>query len=145
MSNFIKKITFFFTIIKFCFLVQVTILLLTYPNCLNALIVSGGNTQLIYFEKIGKYRIIGETKDDAAGECFDKTARILGLNYPGGPEISKKAKECKSNIYNITPPRPMINDKNYDFSFSGLKTAVLYHSKKNKIRGFIFFLILKIR
>jgi len=98
-----------------------------------ALIVSGGNTQLIYFEKIGKYRIIGETKDDAAGECFDKTARILGLNYPGGPEISKKAKECKSNIYNITLPRPMINDKNYDFSFSGLKTAVLYHSKKNKI------------
>ena len=98
-----------------------------------ALIVSGGNTQLIYFEKIGKYKIIGETKDDAAGECFDKTARILGLNYPGGPEISKKAKESKSNIYNITLPRPMINDKNYDFSFSGLKTAVLYHSKKNKI------------
>jgi N6-L-threonylcarbamoyladenine synthase len=98
-----------------------------------ALIVSGGNTQLIYFEKIGKYKIIGETRDDAAGECFDKTARILGLNYPGGPEISKKAKECKSNIYNIALPRPMMNDKNYDFSFSGLKTAVLYHSKENKI------------
>ena len=98
-----------------------------------ALIVSGGNTQLIYFEKIGKYKIIGETRDDAAGECFDKTARILGLDYPGGPEISKKAKECKSNKYNIVLPRPMINEKNYDFSFSGLKTAVLYHSKKHKI------------
>jgi N6-L-threonylcarbamoyladenine synthase len=98
-----------------------------------ALIVSGGNTQLIYFEKIGKYKIIGETRDDAAGECFDKTARILGLDYPGGPEISKKAKECKTNKYNITLPRPMINEKNYDFSFSGLKTAVLYHAKKNKI------------
>ncbi|MDD2274559.1 MAG: tRNA (adenosine(37)-N6)-threonylcarbamoyltransferase complex transferase subunit TsaD [Candidatus Pacebacteria bacterium] len=98
-----------------------------------ALIVSGGNTQLIYFEKIGKYKIIGETRDDAAGECFDKTARILGLDYPGGPEISKKAKDCKTNKHNITLPRPMINDKNYDFSFSGLKTAVLYHSKKNRI------------
>jgi len=98
-----------------------------------ALIVSGGNTQLIYFEKIGKYKIIGETRDDAAGECFDKTARVLGLDYPGGPEISKKAKECKTNKYNITLPRPMINEKNYDFSFSGLKTAVLYHAKKNKI------------
>lgn len=98
-----------------------------------ALIVSGGNTQLIYFEKIGKYKIIGETRDDAAGECFDKTARILGLDYPGGPQIAKKAKECNTNKYKIVLPRPMINDKNYDFSFSGLKTAVLYHSKKNKI------------
>jgi N6-L-threonylcarbamoyladenine synthase len=98
-----------------------------------ALIVSGGNTQLIYFEKIGKYKIIGETRDDAAGECFDKTARMLGLDYPGGPEISKKAKECKTKKCNITLPRPMINERNYDFSFSGLKTSVLYHTKKNKI------------
>lgn len=98
-----------------------------------ALIISGGNTQLIYFEKIGKYKIIGETRDDAVGECLDKTARILELPYPGGPEIYRKAKECKTNKYKIKLPRPMKHEKNYDFSFSGLKTAVLYHSKENKI------------
>ena len=98
-----------------------------------ALIISGGNTQIILVEKIGKYKIIGETRDDAAGECLDKTARMLGLTYPGGPEIYKKAKECKTNKYNIVLPRPMKHEKNYDFSFSGLKTAVLYHSKKVKI------------
>jgi N6-L-threonylcarbamoyladenine synthase len=96
------------------------------------LIVSGGNTQIIYIKKIGDYKIIGETRDDAAGECFDKTARMLGLGYPGGPIIAKKAKECKSNQYNISLPRPMMKDKNYDFSFSGLKTAVLYDIKKRK-------------
>ncbi len=91
------------------------------------LIVSGGHTQLILMEKIGQYKIIGETRDDAAGECFDKTARILGLSYPGGPEIAKIAK--KNGIINL--PRPMIYAKNYDFSFSGLKTAVLYKTKKD--------------
>jgi len=97
-----------------------------------ALIVSGGNTQIIYVKKIGEYKIVGETRDDAAGECFDKTARILGLAYPGGPLIAKKAKECKSNKYDISLPRPMMKEKNYDFSFSGLKTAVLYDRKKRK-------------
>jgi N6-L-threonylcarbamoyladenine synthase len=95
-----------------------------------ALIVSGGNTQLIQMNDIGKYKLIGETRDDAAGECFDKTARILGLKYPGGPEISKNASNFKKAKYHISLPRPMIYDKNYDFSFSGLKTAVLYDYKK---------------
>lgn len=94
------------------------------------LIVSGGNTQLILMEKIGKYKLIGETRDDAAGECFDKTARILGLNYPGGREISRQAKTFKKPVYNIRLPRPMLYEKNFDFSFSGLKTAVLYDFKK---------------
>jgi len=97
-----------------------------------SLVVSGGHTQLILMEKIGKYTILGETRDDAAGECFDKTAKILGLEYPGGPVISKLAKKAKRN-YNINLPRPMINTKDYDFSFSGLKTAVLYfHQKQDK-------------
>ena len=88
------------------------------------LIVSGGHTQLILMREVGKYKIIGETRDDAAGECFDKVARILGLGYPGGPIISKLAKKPKHQAIHL--PRPMIFQKNYDFSFSGLKTAVLY-------------------
>ena len=94
-----------------------------------ALVVSGGHTQLILMKALGKYKILGETRDDAAGECFDKTARILGLSYPGGPEIAKMASEAKRQK-NIKLPRPMIYSKNYDFSFSGLKTAVLYNFKK---------------
>ena len=96
-----------------------------------ALIVSGGHTQLILVKDIGKYKIIGETRDDAAGECFDKVAKILGLGYPGGPIISKKAAQNKGAKL-IELPRPMIFQKNYDFSFSGLKTAVLYNFKKQK-------------
>lgn len=100
------------------------------------LVVSGGHTQLILMEKIGKYKIIGETRDDAAGECLDKTARILGLGYPGGPVISKKASLWnKKNKYKINLPRPMLNQKNYDFSFSGLKTAVLYDFKNRSEKG----------
>ena len=97
-----------------------------------ALVVSGGHTGLILMEDIGKYKLIGETRDDAAGECFDKIARILGLGYRGGPKIAAKAAEYRiSNVeYRINLPRPMINQKNYDFSFSGLKTAVLYDFKK---------------
>ncbi len=97
-----------------------------------ALIVSGGHTQLILMKNFGGYRILGETRDDAAGECFDKTARVLGLGYPGGPAIEAEASKAKTNR-DPTPvslPRPMIYHKNYDFSFSGLKTAVLYHHKK---------------
>jgi len=95
-----------------------------------ALVVSGGHTQIILVEKIGKYKILGETRDDAAGECFDKAARILGLEYPGGPIISKWAE--KGEAGRITLPRPMFNTKDYDFSFSGLKTAILYHHQKQK-------------
>ncbi len=96
------------------------------------LVVSGGHTQLILMKAIGKYQLIGETRDDAAGECFDKVARILGLGYPGGPIISKLAAKGKKS--KIVLPRPMINQKNYDFSFSGLKTAVLYNYRSQSPR-----------
>ncbi|MBI2098602.1 MAG: tRNA (adenosine(37)-N6)-threonylcarbamoyltransferase complex transferase subunit TsaD [Candidatus Wildermuthbacteria bacterium] len=136
-----------------------------------ALIVSGGHTQLVLVKDIGKYEMIGETRDDAAGECFDKTARILGLEYPGGPAIAEQARlwgedmllsgklseavwhgpakggqtaesatperplgrergdsrKQHSERHNIRLPRPMMHTKDYDFSFSGLKTAVLYN------------------
>src|SRR3989339_124079 len=113
-----------------------------------ALVVSGGHTQIILMEKIGKYKILGETRDDAAGECFDKCAKILGLEYPGGPIISQLASnavipsltgnpesvhkplDSRFRGNDIHLPRPMLNTKDYDFSFSGLKTAVLYHHKK---------------
>ncbi|MEK7209367.1 MAG: tRNA (adenosine(37)-N6)-threonylcarbamoyltransferase complex transferase subunit TsaD [Patescibacteria group bacterium] len=94
------------------------------PFPVLSLIVSGGHTQLVYSKKIGRYQIIGETLDDAAGEAFDKVAKLLGLGYPGGPEISKLA--AKGNPLRFNLPRPMINSKNFDFSFSGLKTAALY-------------------
>ncbi|MFA7715303.1 MAG: tRNA (adenosine(37)-N6)-threonylcarbamoyltransferase complex transferase subunit TsaD [Candidatus Paceibacterota bacterium] len=100
------------------------------------LIASGGHTQLVLMERIGSYRTLGESRDDAAGECLDKTARILGLSYPGGPiiyEIAKNFKPEKSKI-TVKLPRPMIFSKNYDFSFSGLKTAVLYEFKKREIK-----------
>jgi N6-L-threonylcarbamoyladenine synthase len=91
------------------------------------LIVSGGHTQIILIKKIEQYKIIGETRDDAAGEAFDKIARILGLGYPGGPIISQQAEiSTKNNKLSVQLPRPMFNTKDYDFSFSGLKTAVLY-------------------
>lgn len=92
------------------------------------LIVSGGHTQLILMKKDLNYKIIGETVDDAAGEAFDKVAKLLGLNYPGGPLIEKIAKKGDRNKFNFT--RPMMNSKNYNFSFSGLKTAVLYETRK---------------
>ncbi|MBI4119982.1 MAG: tRNA (adenosine(37)-N6)-threonylcarbamoyltransferase complex transferase subunit TsaD [Parcubacteria group bacterium] len=95
---------------------------LKYP--LLSLIVSGGHTQLVYSKKLGHYQIIGETRDDAAGEAFDKVAKLLGLSYPGGPEISRLAE--KGNPTRFDLPRPMINSPDFDFSFSGLKTAVLY-------------------
>lgn len=118
------------------------------------LIVSGGHTELFLMKDINKgdaskdssssrptwkYKLLGETRDDAAGECLDKVARILGLDYPGGPEIEKIANLYKPNsrifanklakFSKIKLPRPMISQKNYDFSFSGLKTAVLYLTK----------------
>lgn len=99
------------------------------------LVVSGGHTQLILMKKKGKYEILGETRDDAAGECFDKTARILGLGYPGGPAIAEQAAKARqNNQLSINLPRPMFYTKDYDFSFSGLKTAVLYDYKKRSAR-----------
>ncbi len=88
------------------------------------LVVSGGHTQLILVKGHGKYQLLGQTRDDAAGEAFDKVAKLLNLGYPGGPIISQRAK--KGNPQAIDLPRPMINSRDFDFSFSGLKTAVLY-------------------
>jgi len=97
-----------------------------------SLFVSGGHTQLILMNKIFNYKIIGDSRDDAAGECFDKTGRLLGIDYPAGPTISKFAQKGNSDFFIF--PRPMINSPCLDFSFSGLKTAVLYFLKdKNKI------------
>ena len=94
-----------------------------------ALLISGGHTELVDIEGWGKYKVIGETVDDAVGEAFDKTARMLGLPYPGGPEISRLAEYAReNNIPHIAKlPRPMLHSHNNNFSFSGLKTAVLYY------------------
>jgi len=122
-----------------------------------ALVVSGGHTQIILMKGLNKYEILGETKDDAAGECFDKCAKILGLGYPGGPAIAAAAAKFKirnqksetnsestlrrvrftsgkiqNSKFAATLPRPMINTKSYDFSFSGLKTALLYKTEELK-------------
>lgn len=96
------------------------------------LVVSGGHTQLVLMKKHLNYEIIGETLDDAAGEAFDKVARILNLDYPGGPIVAQKALINKSYKLKATLPRPIINSNNFNFSFSGLKTAVLYLVKKNE-------------
>ena len=93
-----------------------------------ALVVSGGHTLLVLMKAHGKYEIIGETVDDAAGEAFDKTAKLLGLGYPGGPALSRLAEKGNPEKFNF--PRPMINSKDFNFSFSGLKTAVLYEVQK---------------
>jgi N6-L-threonylcarbamoyladenine synthase len=102
-----------------------------------SLLISGGHTQIVLVDEIGKYKIVGETLDDAIGECFDKVARTLGLEYPGGPKISKLAAEARrEDIRSPEPlPRPMISSKNLSFSFSGLKTAVLYLVKKISATG----------
>lgn len=88
-----------------------------------ALLVSGGHTQLMAVRGIGDYQMLGETVDDAAGEAFDKTAKLLGLPYPGGPILSRLAEGGDPERFRL--PRPMLNSGNCDFSFSGLKTAVL--------------------
>ncbi|WP_324779382.1 tRNA (adenosine(37)-N6)-threonylcarbamoyltransferase complex transferase subunit TsaD [Thiobacillus sedimenti] len=88
-----------------------------------ALLVSGGHTQLMLVSGVGRYTLLGETLDDAAGEAFDKTAQLLGLGYPGGPALSKLA--ATGDPVRLTLPRPMLNSGDFDFSFSGLKTAVL--------------------
>ncbi len=98
-----------------------------------AVLISGGHTEIVKIESWGKYKVIGQTVDDAVGEAFDKVARILGLPYPGGPEISKLAEKARTeNIPKVAKlPRPMINSNNLNFSFSGLKTAVLYYVRDN--------------
>src|SRR5262249_12313170 len=88
-----------------------------------ALLVSGGHSQLFEVARVGDYRLLGDTLDDAAGEAFDKTAKLLGLPYPGGPALAALA--TKGRPGRITLPRPMIDSGDLDFSFSGLKTAVL--------------------
>ncbi|KRN57136.1 tRNA (adenosine(37)-N6)-threonylcarbamoyltransferase complex transferase subunit TsaD [Carnobacterium divergens] len=93
---------------------------LTFP--LLALVVSGGHTELVYMEKDGDYQIIGETRDDASGEAYDKVGRVLGLTYPGGKRIDEMAK-MGSDTFHF--PRGMIKENNYDFSFSGLKSAFI--------------------
>ena len=89
-----------------------------------ALLVSGGHTMLIEVRAIGSYRLLGETRDDAAGEAFDKTAKLLGLPYPGGPELARLADQGTPGVFSF--PRPMLDRPGLEFSFSGLKTAVLH-------------------
>lgn len=112
-SNFLKKVG-----------VKSTLRSLSEVGPILNLIVSGGHTELVLMRGHGKYKIIGETLDDAVGEAFDKVARLLGLGYPGGPIISKIAEDGNPDRYPL--PSPMLNSKNYNFSYSGLKTAVLY-------------------
>lgn len=111
-----------------------------------ALLVSGGHTQLMRVDGVGRYELLGETMDDAAGEAFDKSAKLLGLGYPGGPAISRLAEFGDPAAYHL--PRPMLHSKNLNFSFSGLKTAVLTvvkrhttnlceQDKANIARGFV--------
>lgn len=95
---------------------------------LLALLISGGHTELVLMRDWHTYELIGETRDDAVGEAFDKVARMLDLPYPGGPQISRLAEAARADgvVPSVTLPRPMIDAANFDFSFSGLKTAVLY-------------------
>jgi len=106
---------------------------LTFP--ILCLVVSGGHTQLILMKNHGQYKLLGETRDDAAGEAFDKVAKLLNLGYPGGPLISQKAQKGNPQAFNL--PRPMLKSNDFDFSFSGLKTAALYLLRnKTKDRPF---------
>jgi len=93
-----------------------------------ALLVSGGHTQLMRVDGVGRYELLGETIDDAAGEAFDKSAKLMGLGYPGGPALSKLAQQGDPAAFKL--PRPLLHSGNLDFSFAGLKTAVLTQTKK---------------
>lgn len=97
------------------------------PNV--SLIVSGGHTILAFVESENKFRVLGSTIDDAAGECFDKTGKLLGLPYPAGPEIDRLAEKGNPRAFDF--PRPLLHDANDDFSFSGLKTSVRYFLRDN--------------
>jgi N6-L-threonylcarbamoyladenine synthase len=93
-----------------------------------ALLVSGGHTQLMQVDSVGRYKLLGETIDDAAGEAFDKSAKLMGLPYPGGPGLSRLAEQGNPAAYKL--PRPLLHSGDLDFSFAGLKTAVLTQSQK---------------
>jgi len=93
-----------------------------------ALLVSGGHTQLMRVDGVGRYEMLGETIDDAAGEAFDKSAKLMGLGYPGGPALSRLAEQGDPAAFKL--PRPLLHSGNLDFSFAGLKTAVLTQAKK---------------
>lgn len=93
-----------------------------------ALLVSGGHTQLMRVDGVGRYTLLGESIDDAAGEAFDKSAKLMGLDYPGGPLLARMAEEGNPKAYLL--PRPLLHSGNLDFSFAGLKTAVLVQSQK---------------
>ena len=93
-----------------------------------ALLVSGGHTQLMRVDGVGRYELLGETIDDAAGEAFDKSAKLLGLGYPGGPALSRLAQQGDPEAFKL--PRPLLHSGDLDFSFAGLKTAVLTQAKK---------------
>ena len=94
------------------------------------LTVSGGHTDLLYFSEFGDYEILGRSRDDAAGEAFDKVAKVLEIGYPGGPAVETLARQGDENAIDF--PRPMIHTDNYDFSFSGLKTAVLNYINQQR-------------
>lgn len=98
-----------------------------------ALLVSGGHSMLIAVQALGDYRVLGTTLDDAVGEAFDKTAKLLGLGYPGGPALAKLAESGDDAAFNF--PRPMLNKPTADFSFSGLKTAVMLEVRKAEAEG----------
>ena len=100
---------------------------------LICLTVSGGHSDLLYFEELGDYQILGRTRDDAVGEAFDKVAQVLDLGFPGGPAIDKLAPQGDAEAIQL--PRPLIDADNYDFSFSGLKTAVLNYINNQQQRG----------
>jgi N6-L-threonylcarbamoyladenine synthase len=93
-----------------------------------ALLVSGGHTQLMQVDGVGRYQLLGETIDDAAGEAFDKSAKLMGLGYPGGPALSRLAEQGDAQAFKL--PRPLLHSGDLDFSFAGLKTAVLTQAKK---------------
>lgn len=97
------------------------------------LVVSGGHTHLVIVKDYGKYEILGRTRDDAAGEAFDKVARAIGLGYPGGPKIDKLSKEGNADAIHF--PRAKVNENPYDFSFSGLKSAVLNYLNSCEMKG----------
>src|SRR4029077_1547082 len=98
-----------------------------------ALLVSGGHTQLFEVAGVGRYRLLGETQDDAAGEAFDKTAQLLGLPYPGGPALAALAEHGRPDA--VALPRPMQDSGDLDMSFSGLKTAVALRTREASAGG----------
>jgi N6-L-threonylcarbamoyladenine synthase len=98
-----------------------------------ALLVSGGHTQLMRVDGVGRYALLGESIDDAAGEAFDKSAKLMGLAYPGGPLLARMAEEGNPTAYAL--PRPLLHSGNLDFSFAGLKTAVLVQAQKMVVAG----------